>query len=72
MAAAMPVSAVIILNIFSSSLLIALNKVLFASLRFPFVTILTAVHFFVSGFVLDIASALGFFERKEASSKRLL
>lgn len=54
---ALPVPAIIAINVASSVALVALNKVLFKTLGFPFVTLLSAAHFFAGFAFLWLASS---------------
>jgi len=71
-AGALPVSAIIVVNIVSSVALVALNKVLFKTLGFPFVTLLSAAHFFAGFGFLWLASTarFGLFARGAAPEAR--
>ena len=59
------VTAIIAINVVASVLLVALNKVLFKTLQFPFVTLLSAMHFLAGWVFLSVASSprFGLFKR---------
>jgi solute carrier family 35 protein E3 len=59
------VPTIIAINVLSSVLLVALNKVLFRTLLFPFVTLLSAAHFLAGWVFLTVASSprFGLFQR---------
>ena len=64
------VTLIIIANVISSVALVALNKVLFRTLGWPFVTLLSAAHFFSGYFFLELASSSRFnlFQRPPGST----
>lgn len=55
-AALLPVSTVIALNFIASCSIVVLNKLLFQTLRFPFVTLLTAGHFLAAAGFLELGA----------------
>jgi hypothetical protein len=66
----LPVSLIIVANVLSSVALVALNKILFRTLGWPFVTLLSAAHFFSGYFFLALGSSPRFslFQRPPAST----
>jgi solute carrier family 35 protein E3 len=59
------VPATMAINVFASVLLVALNKILFRTLQFPFVTLLSAAHFLTGWLFLTVISSprFGLFKR---------
>ena len=59
------VPATMAINVFASVLLVALNKILFRTLQFPFVTLLSAAHFLTGWLFLTVMSSprFGLFKR---------
>ncbi len=66
----LPVSLIIVANVLSSVALVALNKILFRTLGWPFVTLLSAAHFFSGYFFLALGSSPRFslFQRPPTST----